>query len=82
MIHVKPVEGALHRGYQFFVHDMGSANGTFVNGAKVGYEPYEVADKDEIEAGSCKFILHVTAGNSESVELTGGDGQTVFRGRD
>jgi len=32
VIYVKPTEGLQHRGYQFFVHDTGSKNGTFVNG--------------------------------------------------
>ena len=80
-VYVRPTEGAQQRGYQFFVHDMGSNNGTYVNGKKVGYEPYEVADKDKIQAGACEFILHVTSGDSESVEMTGGSGGTVLIGQ-
>jgi len=79
VIYVKPIEGLQHRRYQFFVHDTGSANGTFVNGKNLGYEPYEVADKDTIEAGGCKFMLHVTAGYSETVDMAGGHGRTVVR---
>jgi len=40
-----------------FVHDLGSSNGTFVNGNRVDRSP--AAAQDMIAAGSSKFLLHV-----------------------
>jgi hypothetical protein len=40
-----------------FVHDLGSSNGTFVNGARVDRAP--AAAQDTIAAGSSKFLLHL-----------------------
>jgi hypothetical protein len=80
-LYVQPVDGARTRSYRFFVHDTGSANGTFVNGQRVRYEPYEVEDKDMIEAGGAQFVLHVTSGPSPSKEMAGGRGQTVVVSR-
>jgi hypothetical protein len=78
-IYVKPVPGVQNRAYKFFVHDTGSANGTYVNGQAIGYEPFEVTNNDAIEAGSFKFVLHLTFGNPESAEMVGGGGRTVLR---
>lgn len=41
----------------FLVRDLGSSNGTFVNGARVNEQPLQ--DEDMIAAGSSKFRLHV-----------------------
>jgi hypothetical protein len=40
-----------------FVHDLGSSNGTFVNGNRVERAP--AAAQDTIAAGSSKFLLHI-----------------------
>jgi hypothetical protein len=40
-----------------FVHDLGSSNGTFVNGSRVERAP--AVAQDLIAAGSSKFVLHI-----------------------
>ena len=44
-------------GDTLFVHDLGSSNGTFVNGSRVDRAP--AAAQDLIAAGSSKFRLHL-----------------------
>jgi hypothetical protein len=40
----------------WFVHDLGSSNGTFLNGAKV--EQSKLADGDQVRAGDTTFVVH------------------------
>ncbi|HEY3738566.1 MAG TPA: FHA domain-containing protein [Bryobacteraceae bacterium] len=44
-------------GDTLFVHDLGSSNGTFVNGTRVDRAPANA--QDLIAAGSSKFLLHI-----------------------
>ena len=39
----------------FFVSDLGSTNGTFVNGEQVGSEPRRLSDGDRIELGGMEY---------------------------
>jgi adenylate cyclase len=41
----------------YLIHDMGSSNGTFVNGARVT-TPVQLRDGDRIALGSCEFQFH------------------------
>ncbi len=78
-IYVHPVSGARSREYQLFIHDTGSINGTFLNGHRIGYEPYEVTTNDIIEAGGSTFMLHFTFGAPIEMENTSRDDRTVLR---
>jgi hypothetical protein len=41
----------------WFVRDLGSSNGTFLNGAKVAQAP--LADGDQVRAGDSTFVVHI-----------------------
>ena len=42
-----------HRGHDFVVRDLGSSNGTLVNGSRIG--EHRLVDGDVVEIGSCEF---------------------------
>jgi pSer/pThr/pTyr-binding forkhead associated (FHA) protein len=43
---------------QFFIEDLGSANGTFLNGQRLTpYLPHPLRDKDEIQLGRVRMQI-------------------------
>ena len=47
----------------FFIEDLGSTNGTFVNGGKV-IKKVNLSDGDIIEFGGTRIVLRIKAGNA------------------
>ncbi len=53
---------------QFFIEDLGSANGTFLNGQRLTpYLPHPVHDGDELQLGRVKVRLSLTNTNKQQV---------------
>jgi predicted component of type VI protein secretion system len=55
----------------YVLWDLGSKNGTYVNGHKVGAEPYRLQDGDEIQIALCVKLGFVGADATVPLELTG-----------
>ena len=56
-------------GGKFIVTDVGSTNGTYVNGVKLeANEPHELADGDEITLGRTVFAIEESKTDSEHIE--------------
>jgi hypothetical protein len=49
----------VRRGGRVLVHDLGSTNGTILNGAWLGAEPAELADGDRIEIPPLQFTVSI-----------------------
>jgi predicted component of type VI protein secretion system len=47
-------------GTKLLVEDLGSKNGTFVNGSRIS-EAVRVGDRDVIHLGTCELVVQVTA---------------------
>jgi pSer/pThr/pTyr-binding forkhead associated (FHA) protein/uncharacterized RDD family membrane protein YckC len=56
-------------GDQLQVEDLGSTNGTFVNGARIS-EPKTLAEGDKLRIGTTVFEVHVAAPAEEEVQAT------------
>jgi pSer/pThr/pTyr-binding forkhead associated (FHA) protein len=46
-----------HRAGQMFIHDLGSKNGTFLNGSRVGTQPAALRVGDSVRFGDVKGFL-------------------------
>jgi hypothetical protein len=55
----------------YFLHDLGSKNGTYVNGENVCDRPYHLRDGDEIQIALCVKMGFVGADATLPLELTG-----------
>jgi pSer/pThr/pTyr-binding forkhead associated (FHA) protein len=55
----------------YLLHDLGSKNGTFVNGQQVGREPYRLKDGDEIQIALYIRMGFVGADATVPLEMTG-----------
>jgi hypothetical protein len=55
----------------YFLHDLGSKNGTYVNGESVRERPYRLRDGDEIQIALCVKMGFVGADATLPLELTG-----------
>jgi len=55
----------------YLLRDMGSKNGTYVNGKEVHGEPYRLTDGDEIQIALCVKMGFVGADATLPLELTG-----------
>ncbi len=63
---------AIERGEDgYLLRDLGSKNGTFVNGREVRDEPYRLKDGDEIQIALCVRMGFVGADATLPLELTG-----------
>ncbi len=49
---------------QWFVEDLQSRNGVWINGKRTGYEPVEVKDGDQIAVGDVTMVFHAYPENS------------------
>src|SRR5690606_32931422 len=56
----------IQTGAEFILQDLGSLNGTFVNGERVAGER-PLRDGDEIALGSTRAVFHLTAGDEHAV---------------
>jgi hypothetical protein len=59
------------RDGRYLLRDLGSKNGTFVNGERVGAEPYRLHDGDEIQIALYVKLGFVGADATIPLELTG-----------
>lgn len=50
------------RGAAYFIYDLGSRNGTFVNGERVGKEPVQLGVGDTIRIGHVECCLTTLEG--------------------
>jgi len=55
----------------YILHDLGSKNGTYVNGQRVRGEPYRLKDGDEIQIALCVKLGFVGADATVPLELAG-----------
>jgi hypothetical protein len=55
----------------YVLHDLGSKNGTYVNGQEVGDRPYRLTDGDEIQIALCVRMGFVGADATLPLEMTG-----------
>jgi hypothetical protein len=55
----------------YVLHDLGSKNGTYVNGQEVGDRPYRLKDGDEIQIALCVRMGFVGADATLPLEMTG-----------
>ena len=76
-------------GGKFFLSDLGSRNGTFVNGKRVSpskvesAEPVEIGHKSELQIGTTTLMCHVHPGRETCLEcepgvVQGCDSDSVF----
>jgi hypothetical protein len=59
------------RNGEYLLRDLGSKNGTYVNGERVGDEPYRLHDGDEIQIALYVKLGFVGADATVPLELTG-----------
>jgi pSer/pThr/pTyr-binding forkhead associated (FHA) protein len=69
-VSIRHARASYHDG-QWWLEDLGSTNGTRLNGAPLG-RPTVLADGDEIKCGSCKVVVGLAGMHSRKGPAEGG----------